>query len=501
MPAIKNYTAPLSGSAIDGGRRATGADAGGLEAAALETLGKAGVDLGQKLLAQKEAEDGRNAVVGIAQLNAKYAKAQQDAATNGADLDQLQQKYEDELTTLRGQATTRHGLQTFDYHEATALQGFQARSAQVQAQRAAAQAEWSVREASRSLGEQVFNDPSSLPAVEPAVNALIANFPPGFPAHLKPKAKQEMMEGLTLQAVRGAILINPEKAEADLKAGKWSLPPEKLAQEVDRAESQKLARESHKFTLLQRAQWERVQESDQTANVYVQDIFKNKFNPEEANANPKLTKDDRQALITFNQRWWDSVNGEGRHSDPMILKDLILRAYAPEDAPNKLRTTGPLLEAVNKGSLSVRDFRILNQVVAEQRDPNNSTIGAAFYRMQNTVNSALQSDIRYSIDKGGRIKAAQVWGLWYAASAQRMNEYREKNKSLSTLFDPASPDYLMNPNFMASFEARVNQNVQVLTSQEAIDAAARRTPGQAVIYIDAQGNMRRTVPISSQVPD
>ena len=36
---------------------------------------------------------------------------------------------------------------------------------------------------------------------------------------------------------------------------------------------------------------------------------------------------------------------------------------------------------------------------------------------------------------------------------------------------------------------------------EAIDAAARRTPGQAVIYIDAQGNMRRTVPIINQVPD
>ena len=494
MATIKNYTAQLGGAAGSGGRRATGADFGGDVAAAVGDVGRVGQGLAEKFLQQEETNDARKMMVGIARLNAKYSTAQQEAIASGADLDKLRENYQNELAGLRNQSSTKHGVNTFDYQEASTLHAYDLRSLQIRAQRAGAQAKTQIEGFATALGQQAFTDPSSLEVLNGKVEEFVTQLPPGVTPEMRAEAAQELKYRLASDAVRGAIQINPEKALAELQSGKWALKPGQLPQEIDRAESQIRAREAQDQNRERHAHWQAVQKSDQLANQYLQQIFSNSFNAEEVNANPSLMKDDRQGLITFNQRWWDSLEGAGNKSNPTVLNSMLLRVYAGEDDPSKVRNVTPLLQAVERREISVRDFRWLNTAIAEQRDPNNSTIGAQFSQMTRTLNDSFMNDVRYARVPGGRIKAGEIVNRWAFAVRGLMDDRRARNQSLYPLFDPASKEYVGNPGFVKAFERNM-EGVPTITSKE----EARKLP-PGTLYQDTAGNLART-PTGKEVPD
>ena len=496
MPVLKNYTAQLGNVPIDSGRRASAADFGGETAAALERLGGTTQGVAEKLLQQKETDDARQMLTGIARLTAQYTQAQQDAIASGADLDQIREKFQADLAGLRDQAVTNHGAQTFDYHEATTMQSFDLRTGSIKAQKAAAHARTQVDGFMSGIGQQVFTDPSSLAGQSERINAFVANLP-GISPEMRNELKQEMVFRANSDAVRGAILIDPEGAKRDLEAGKWTLKEGQLAQEIARAESQIDAKEARRQSRVRFAAWERDQASEQKSDLYIQQVFRNQLNEEEVNADPTLVRADRQALIAFNRRWWDSVNGEGRRSDPTMLRDLTTRIYASEDDPRKLRGNREVLAAVNAGTLTVRDARWMMTDIANQRDPNNSTIGAQFYGMMRSLDSAFQNDLRYSTTPGGRIKAAEIMNRWSFAVRGMMNDRRERNQSLYPLFDPTSKEYVGNPAFIKQFELGAGGMPTLATEQEVRDYEAMNPGG---MYLDAQGNVRRTRTRVEQIP-
>lgn len=494
MPKIKTYTADLGGVPSASGRRASAADFGGEMGAALQGLGREGQQVAEQMLRQTESDDAREMMVGIARANAKFATAQQEAIQTGAELGPLREKFGEDLADVRSNARTAHGSKTFDYHEVQTLQAFDMRSLQINAQRAGAKAKLQAEDFASSLGQQVFNDPASLGYAQSRVDDFVANLPPGLSPEQQAEIGQELKFRLASDAVRGAVTINPEQTLKDLKAGKWALKPGQLPQEIDRAESQIRAVQAQREQAVRFAHWERTRVSDEKANVYLRDIFSNKFNAEVVNSDMSLTKDDAQGLITLNQRWWDTLDGAGRKSDPSVVNDFILRIYASEEDPNKVRNITPLLNAVRAGNVAVRDFRWLNAAIAEQRDPNNSSIGAQFGQMQRTLTDAFLNDPAYKHAQG-RIKAADIMNRWTFAVRASMDERREANKSLHTLFDPASPDYVGTPNFIKRFE-REAKGVPTVRS-----AAERDALPPGTMYQDAAGNIARTRDMRKFVPD
>jgi hypothetical protein len=163
-----------------GGRSATPQDFGADQAAVLAELGRAGMQLGEKLVKDEEAADARRMLVGVAKKNAEYATAQQEAIASGADLDAMREKYAEDMAEIRAQATTRHGGDTFDYQEAVSTREFDVRSVQIKSQRAGAQAKVHAEEALAAWGQQVFNDPSSLPARLQNLDDFVATLPSGL---------------------------------------------------------------------------------------------------------------------------------------------------------------------------------------------------------------------------------------------------------------------------------------------------------------------------------
>jgi hypothetical protein len=122
-----------------------------------------------------------------------------------------------------------------------------------------------------------------------------------------------------------------------------------------------------------------------------------------------------------------------------------------------------LYEPLRKGDLNATDYDRLRRAIAEQRDPNNSTVGSLFHGMQSTINRAVGADPTYI---GRPHIVAAITNGWAAAVRDKMTEYRKARKDPADLFHPSNKEYVGNPEFIAQF-------VQQATS----------VPGQAVVTV------------------
>jgi hypothetical protein len=136
--------------------------------------------------------------------------------------------------------------------------------------------------------------------------------------------------------------------------------------------------------------------------------------------------------------------------------------YAPEGTPGKLYDETALYPLLKSGDLNVSTYGKMRRAIAEQRDPNNSTVGSLFHGMQSTINRAVGADPTYI----GRPQiVAAITNGWAAAVREKMALWRKDGKSPAELFNPASgKDYVGNPEFIAQFV----QQATALPSQAAL---------------------------------
>lgn len=498
MPILKNYTAQLSGTPIDSGRRATAADFGGEVGAALQGLGREASTIATRLLQQKETDDARQMLTGIAQLNAQYTQAQQEAIATGADLDKLREKFQGDLDGLREKAVTGHGAQTFDYHTATTLQSYDLRTGSIKAQKAAATARVQVDGFAAAVGQQVFNDPSSLADQQGRIKALVANLPPGVSPEARAAFEQELWHRANYDAARGAILIDPAGAQKALLGGRWTVNKEQYPQLVSMAESQIEAKEAHRMTQARAVAWERGQKSEQRFDLYLQDIYNKKMNEEKVPSDSDLLPDAKRLLMDYNKTYWDSIENKGHRSDPVVRARYMARIFAPDDDPNKLRNTKELIADVVARRLSVDDGRWMAGEIANQRDANNKTTGSMFYEMQTRVTQGYANDFRYRNAPGGSILAARIQDQWTMDAYRVMLQYRKDSKSMLPLFDPTSPEYLMSAPRLKRAELAVEGVTQVNTPEEYEAFKRANKPGTR--YMDSQGREANTPTFVEQIP-
>jgi hypothetical protein len=495
MPRLPgSFTADLGGAPISGGRRAEAADFGADVGAAGQALGRAGVAAGEKFIQEMEQDGARRQLVEHAKLRQQAAKELEDAEISGADIEPIREKYENAFAELRGQATTKHEIETSDIHSANSLNVFDTRSAQVKATRAGIAARTQGEEWLVSNGKILATNPAYLGVAESEAKA----FAQTFAGKLSPEKIAELEQGLVRHAnaaaVRGLIRIDPVGAKKRLEDGEFQLTPEMRLQEISRAEAQQRAVESDRRAQLQFAAWEVKEASDKARDEYTKHIFNGTFRPGEAVADPRLDAVDREHLIVFNKAWWDKKLGEEKRSNPTVVRDLMLRIYAPEGDPAKVFDSTALYEPLRKGDLNATDYDRLRRAIAEQRDPNNSTFGSLFHGAQSLLSRSLSQDPTYI---GRPHIVAGATNAWVMAVREKTAQWRKENKNPAELFSPsAGKDYVLHPTFVAQFVQAAAQPGAPVVSNDA--DYQQLQPGTT--YLAPDGTLRRKPSLVEMIP-
>jgi len=485
MPRLPQFTAQLGDAAVSGGRRASAEDFGGGVGEALTGLGRTGQVLGKQLVDNMEQDDNRAMLVEHAKIRQRYAKELEDAELSGADVDSIREKLENETANLRGQARTKAGLQTADIHAANTLNVFDTKSAQVKVARAGAQARTQGTEWLNANGAILTTNPSYLPIAEAEAKAFAQTFAGKLPPEKIKELEQTLIQQANRSAVTALTRLAPEDTKTRLQNGEWNLSPEQRAQEIGRAESQIKADRSEKESAIRFAQYEKQLASQEARDEYTKQIFAGTFKEGQAVADSRLTVQDREHLAVFNKNWWEAKLGQEKKSDPRVVRGLMLRIYAPEGDPTKVYSDDVLYEPLKAGSLNATDHDRLRRAIAEQRDPNNSTVGGLLHAATRDVSNAFSRDIVYANTPGGQLKAATIVNKWGVAVKDKMDEWRKAGKNPSELFSPAAgKDYVMDPRFIQTFVAS-SKGVATIST----DAEYAALPG-GTTYIGPDGATR-----------
>jgi hypothetical protein len=303
-----------------------------------------------------------------------------------------------------------------------------------------------------------------------------------------------MIQRANAASVRGLIRIDAPGVEKRLEDGEWNLSPEQRAQELSRAKSQREANEADRRTALKDAVWEKQQASLKARDEYTKHIFNGTFRATEAVSDPRLDAVDREHLIVFNKAWWDKKLGEEKRSNPTVVRDLMLRIYAPEGDPAKVFDSTALYEPLRKGDLNATDYDRLRRAIAEQRDPNNSTFGSLFHGAQSLLSRSLSQDPTYI---GRPHIVAGATNAWAMAVREKTAQWRKENKNPAELFSPsAGKDYVLHPTFVAQFVQAAAQPGAPVVSNDA--DYQQLQPGTT--YLAPDGTLRRKPSALEQIP-
>lgn len=454
MPKLPQYTANLGGAPVDGGRRASGADFGGSVGEALTSLGGAAQNVGDRLLNYMEQEDQRNVLVEHAKLRQEFSKRLEDAEISGADTDKLREELENKSSALRGTTRTRLGLAAADQHGANTLNAFDTKNAQVKIVRAAGEARNQGQTLVNALGATLRSNPSYLANAEADIDTFVDTFKGRLRPDQIEAVRQDFKQQANVAAVSSLTMMDAKGTLERLEKGDWNLTPQQRQQEIGRAREKIKADESERQNAIRFNEYERALRSQEARDEYLKQIIRadGSF---KANGpvlmDSRLITTDREHLILLNERWLDEKLGNGRRSDPSVVTALLARIYAPEEDPRKIRTDAPLLEALAAGKLNASDFMRLRTAAAEQRDPNNTTVGRLFYDQFNTIQRAILGSPEYAAQP---LKSSAIINRWAFDVRTMMDEYRKAGKAPADLFNPANKDYVGGRDFLASITAK-----------------------------------------------
>lgn len=456
MPTLPaTYTAGVPERAIHGGRRASGEDFRAGFGEGLVSSGHHAQSVGNAILADQEEAEARKALVGSAEIRAKYAKLMDEAALTGADTEKLKQSMLDDLSKIGSEFQTKKGAENLNLYTANATLSFDQEANALAVKRAAAQAKVDGAKFLESEGAIVIRNPAYLKQAEQNADALVGTF-----ARLPEAARKEvalhLVQELNQAAAWAATKASPEEAKKRLETGEWNLSPDGRRQAIQQAESEIRGQRADK----EYQRHEQVRRESQaiysTADALYDSVVKGKASwamirdqlaalPASDAETMALRQREMRSLETLMHSRAKEGQGEGK-SDPRVKLDLFLRATAPDGTEGKLYNTEAIRAAAANRSLSISDTTFLMNVVAQQRDPNGQGIGPRANRMVNDFKGFLSRDPRNGmLDDKALSQAVSDYGQ---RVYQRMDDLRAANENPRQVFDPDSKHYVGTRAFM-----------------------------------------------------
>lgn len=293
-----------------------------------------------------------------------------------------------------------------------------------------------------------------------------------------------------------------------------SLPSNMFFQVLTEAEQSKRAYESQS----ERSRLEREREEQNARDAVGNGFLARIIDPRPENggrltereilSNPILTTAQKQHWVDYMRVRARELasNGESR-SNPAAVRDLVLRINAPDENPNKITTTEPLLDALRNGRISTPEFLGLRNEL--DNVPKNGI------RLSSEIKNALSNANRFFTNHPFTVampgKGTEAFYQFRLNMYEQIERYREEKKDPRALFDPQSPDFLMSAarlNHYLGFGglgldqgAAAVRNGQPPILQMAPPAASQALPRvrtdedfnklpKGARYVDPQGNTR-----------
>lgn len=494
MPTLPIYTSQSQPVGISGGRRAEGEDF----SAPLGDITKAVGAAANAYLTDKEDSESRKALVASTEIRAKYAKALDQAATEGSDLTALRQQMDDELSKVGDKFETRRGQESLQLYAANTGLMFDEQANSIEVKRAASTARLEGSKFINSASAIIQSNPLYLAAAEKDADALVDTFrriSPEQKAEIKNSIKQELNMAAAISAAR----IDPEGTKKRLDAGEWNLSADQRATAIDKADTEIRAKRSAQEAAYVQNKREREDASDAAGDKYLKKIYEGKADfraiTREILDDPTLTRAQREhQLDNIRQRTEELRGGSAPRSDENTKMALFLAATAPDGTPGKLYNTTQIYEAAKARKLNVNDATFLSNIVMNGKNENGQKLQSSI----NAFTSGFNRELAANISVMGRAQArpglvSEIGNAYARYIVDEVEKKRNTGKSgedPSSLFDPRSKDYV------GSEEVKARIVRDALNQDKAAVRAGAEAPGSyaavpvGAAFVDPNGKTR-----------
>lgn len=486
MPTLKNYTAQARPAPISGGRRASAEDLGGFDASGLaRTVGRAA----NTYITDMEESESRKVLVAQAEIRAKYAKRLDDAAISGEDLGKIREELDNDLSTVSEGLQTRKGADTAALHAANTGAVFDNQASNIAVTRAVTEARTEGAKFLSATGAILTNNPSYLPQAEQDVDAFAATLT-RIPAEKRAEIARNLKNNLNVAAAMVNARNDPEATKQAVMGGAYDLDPQQRQQVVREAETAVRARRAEDAYLRADKEYKERELNETAYDENFKAIMGGTASRKAILEDPRLKPQTREHLVTFMETRAKALAGQERKSDPGVVRDLYLRAIAPEGTPGKIYTIDPIFQAVSAGSVNTTDADRLRGIVAGQKDENGRTFGSQLYGRLQVVQSAIRTDPKYI---GQSEFQSNVLVMLGARAERAAEEARKAGKPPTSVLDPESKDYFFKPGTLKAVEEDVQNQMRAAMPKSVDlrvnpDAAASVEIGQP--FVDPNGVTR-----------
>lgn len=458
MPTLKTYTAQIGPAPISGGRRASGEDFVGADFSGVaKTVSK----VADAYVTDLEENESRKVLVSQAEIRAKYAKRLDEAAINGEDLSKIREDLTNEMSTVSEGLQTRKGADTAALHAANTGAIFDNQANNIAVTRAVTEARVEGAKFLNATGAIIANNPSYLPQAEADADAFVSTL-----TRLPVAKRQEIAANLKNNMNVAAAMVNarrdPEATKQAVQGGAYNLEPGQRQQVIGEAETAIRARRAEESYVRAQQEYEQRERNEAAYDKNFKSIMGGTATRKDIMNDPDLKPQTREHLIMFMDARAKSLAGADRKSDPAVVRDLYLRAIAPEGTPGKIYTIDPVFEAVASGKINTTDADRLRGIIAGQKDENGRTFGSQLYGRLQVVQGALRAAPQYQAQPE---LAAQVVNTLAARAERAAEDARKAGKSPTSILDPDSKDYFFKPGTLKAVEDDVQGQMRAAMPQ------------------------------------
>lgn len=437
MPVIKSYTAPLGGSTISGGRRATPTDMG---APARRSFGEGLGNAAESILATKENEETRSALVETAKIKASYAERLDAAERSGGDTAKLREDLNNELAAVGSTFETRKGRSALELYTANTNESFTQQINAVEVRRAAADAKLRGNEWLNATSVMLARDPTQLARAEQEASDFVDTF--NVPPEQRALLKQELIQNVNMSAALASARIDPAGTKERLTNGEWTLTPAQRQQAIGKAAFAERERRSEERAAEALARQQR-NDADQAAlNEGVRAILRGEA-PDLFDA--RLSGQSQENLVRFRDAMTDSLDKGIARSNPTTKRDLWLRVNADPTDPNKIVSSAPILDAVADGTLNTSDADHLITLLQNNKDGSGDTFRQRLGERMGNIVGAMRGSPEFAAQPE---LSAAIQNELLARAEEKVALLREKGRDPSSMLDPTSEDYFFKPGLI-----------------------------------------------------
>lgn len=230
--------------------------------------------------------------------------------------------------------------------------------------------------------------------------------------------------------------------------------------------------------------------AESAMNLYTQRIV----NPNQENggalsevevvSNDVLDSTQKQHILSYMSQFSREKQARTEpKSNPVAMRELMLRIHAPDNDPAKIYNNEPIYQALSDGKISTSEFSYLTKEVTELRSTSTNGFRRDLNNLRGQVARTLQQNvILQTMDSNNPGVIADIAYRFDRDLENRIDALRKENKDPTVLLDPNSPDYALRPGRLQQFIPDPKTLLNQLANEKArTETAQNRAPDGGLV--------------------